>query len=125
VVDLQAAQGRDFTAQQIAMDRGARRVGEFSLTDKRFSPIDRFMANTLFDENFGGRFGNCHLALGSAYSDAFAGNPADLTPERKRGLGFNDSALHWDLVNTQAKRVTAYGRDGRPRLIYEDGEFRY
>jgi aminopeptidase len=37
------------------MDRGAAQVGEFSLTDRRFSRITHFMANTLYDENFGGR----------------------------------------------------------------------
>ena len=45
--------------------------GEFSLTDKRFSKIDRFMASTLYDENFGGNNGNCHLAVGASYSDTF------------------------------------------------------
>jgi aminopeptidase len=82
------------------------------------------MANTLFDENFGGRQGNCHLALGSSYSDTFDGNPAKLTKEKKMKLGFNDSALHWDLVNTEKKRVTAHLTSGRDKVIYEDGMFK-
>ena len=90
------------------MDRGASRTGEFSLTDKRFSKIDRFMANTLFDENHGGKFGNCHIALGASYSDAYAGDKAELSKNLKKRLGFNDSALHWDLVNTEKKRVVAH-----------------
>ena len=57
-VSLTAEQGEGFAQRQIAMDAGARRVGEFSLTDKRFSRISRFMAHTLFDENFGGDLGN-------------------------------------------------------------------
>ena len=65
------------------MDRGARRVGEFSLTDKRFSKINRFMASTLYDENYGGRYGNCHLAVGSSYTDSFDGDPAKLTKDMK------------------------------------------
>ncbi|MRR08467.1 MAG: aminopeptidase, partial [Deltaproteobacteria bacterium] len=104
-------------------DKGASRVGEFSLTDKRFSLIDRFMADTLFDENFGGSDGNCHLALGSSYSDTFSGNPARLTKEMKNRLGFNDSALHWDLVNTEEKTVTAHLENGREIVIYEKGVF--
>jgi aminopeptidase len=99
-------------------------VGEFSLTDKRFSRIDRFMADTLFDENFGGKEGNCHLALGSSYSDTFSGDPAKLTPALKKKLGFNDSALHWDLVNTEPKTVTAYLTNGKNIVIYESGEFK-
>jgi len=119
----EAAKGGDFLAKQIALDPGAARVGEFSLTDKRFSKIDRFMANTLFDENYGGKHGNCHLALGSSYSDTYAGNASLLTKDRKRRLGFNDSALHWDLVNTENKTVTAYLRGGKKTVIYEKGMF--
>ncbi len=122
-VKLEAGRGEDFATKQLAMDRGARRVGEFSLTDRRFSRIDRFMANTLYDENYGGRHGNCHLALGSSYSDSFDGDPAELTRDRKRRLGFNDSALHWDLVNTEPKTVTAWLKGGKRVVIYENGQF--
>ncbi|HOX00486.1 MAG TPA: aminopeptidase, partial [Deltaproteobacteria bacterium] len=54
---VRADEGEEFTRKQIAMDAGASRIGEFSLTDRRFSRIDRFMANTLYDENFGGKYG--------------------------------------------------------------------
>ena len=64
VIRTEADKGKGFIDKQLAMDRGAARVGEFSLTDRRYSRIDRFMADTLFDENFGGKFGNCHLAVG-------------------------------------------------------------
>lgn len=123
-VAVEAAQGEAFVKKQLAMDPGACRLGEFSLTDRRFSRIDRFMAETLFDENFGGKEGNCHVALGSSYSDTFSGNPARLTPALKKKLGFNDSALHWDLVNTEAKTVTAHLTNGRKTVIYEGGEFK-
>jgi len=124
-VKIEAKKGRDFAIKQLSMDRGAKRVGEFSLTDKRFSKIDRFMANTLYDENYGGRYGNSHLALGSSYSNTYDGDPSRLTRERKRKLGFNDSALHWDLVNTEEKRVTAYLKSGEKIVIYENGMFKY
>jgi aminopeptidase len=110
--------------KQLAMDQGARRVGEFSLTDKRFSRIDRFMADTLFDENFGGKYGNCHIALGSSYSDTYSGNPAHLTAALKKELGFNDSALHWDIVNTEQKTVTAQLTNGKKVVIYDRGIFK-
>ena len=64
VIKASAATGREFVSKQLKMDKGAGKVGEFSLTDKRFSRINRFMANTLFDENYGGKYGNCHIALG-------------------------------------------------------------
>ena len=124
VVKVEARRGGEFVRKYIGSDRGARRVGEFSLTDRRFSRIDRFMANTLYDENYGGAFGNCHLAVGSSYSDTYSGNPSKLSKKMKERLGFNDSAIHWDLVNTEKKRVTAYHADGGKTVIYENGIFR-
>jgi aminopeptidase len=121
---IEASQGENFAKKQLSMDCGANKIGEFSLTDKRFSKIDRFMANTLFDENFGGPFGNCHIALGSSYADTYSGNPASLTQKKKRHLGFNDSALHWDLVNTEPKRIVALLPNGRKETIYENGLFK-
>lgn len=120
---ISAQKGEDFVRSQLEMDQGACRLGEFSLTDKRFSPIDTFMADTLFDENYGGEYGNCHVAVGSSYADTYAGDPEELTPERKEELGFNDSALHWDLVNTEPKKVTAFLHNGTKTVIYEDGMF--
>jgi aminopeptidase len=105
------------------MDRGAARLGEFSLTDKRFSKISTFMANTLYDENYGGKNGNCHVALGASYSDTYDGDASGLTTRKKGELGFNDSALHWDLVNTEKKRVVAHLATGRRITVYEDGKF--
>ncbi len=125
VVDVKASKGQRFIQKQLAMDKGASRVGEFSLTDKRFSKIDRFMANTLFDENYGGKYGNCHVALGSSYSDTYDGDTSKLTKKIKANLGFNDSALHWDLVNTESKLVTAHLAGGKKRIIYENGVFKY
>jgi len=125
VVEIAAKKGKDFVVKQLAMDKGAGRVGEFSLTDKRFSRINRFMANTLYDENYGGRYGNCHLAVGDSYADTYDGDPARLTKDKKRKLGFNDSALHWDLVNTEKKTVTACLRNGKKRVVYENGMFKY
>ncbi len=122
-VRVSARRGEEFVRAQLSMDRGANKIGEFSLTDRRFSRIDRFMANTLYDENYGGKHGNCHLAVGASYANAYRGRPSELTPALRRTLGFNDSALHWDLVNTEPKRVLAIGPGGRPRAIYEDGEF--
>ncbi len=120
-----AEQGGEFLKKQIAMDGGANKLGEFSLTDKRFSKISTFMANTLYDENYGGKSGNCHVALGASYSDTFDGNAAELTPDKKKELGFNDSALHWDLVNTERKRVKAQLASGKIVTIYEDGKFAF
>lgn len=120
---LKADQGADFVRSQLDMDPGAAFLGEFSLTDKRFSRINTFMAHTLFDENFGGDHGNCHVAVGASYADTYTGDPSELSTARKQELGFNDSALHWDLVNTEKKTVTAELADGSEVVIYQDGMF--
>lgn len=121
---VEAGRGQVFLQNQMYSDSGARRLGEFSLTDKRFSRVDKFMAHTLLDENYGGEHGNCHIALGGSVLESFTGPVEMLTPELEYELGFNSSDMHWDLVNTQPKRVTAWLKEGEPRLIYENGEFR-
>ncbi len=125
VTDIDAKTGADFARKQLSMDKGARRIGEFSLTDRRFSRIDRFMADTLFDENHGGQYGNCHIALGSSYSVTYRGDPSELSTEAKKKMGYNDSALHWDLVNTEDKTVTASLSSGKKVLIYANGMFKH
>ena len=122
-IKIAADMGADFVKKQLKIDKGADKLGEFSLTDKRFSRIDHFMANTLYDENYGGKNGNCHIALGSSYSNTYAGDSKKLTAARKRDLGFNESALHWDLVNTEKKRVSAHLKSGETISIYENGRF--
>src|SRR2546425_4814715 len=100
VVEATAAQGQDFLEQMIAMDDGARRVGEFAfgLNDG----ITQYTKNTLFDEKIGG---TCHLALGTAY------------PETG---GKNRSGLHWDMVCDLRGGSEVYA-DGE--LVYRDGKF--
>ncbi|MBI5210188.1 MAG: aminopeptidase [Elusimicrobia bacterium] len=122
-VKVTARKGEVFARRMVGMDPGAAQVGELSLTDRRFSRIDRFMAETLFDENFGGRYGNCHIALGSSYTDAYDGDQASLTGSGRAALGFNDSSLHWDVINTEDKRVTATSPGGKTTTVYEDGRF--
>lgn len=123
VVKATAQEGQDFLRKMLAMDRGASQIGEFSLTDRRFSKIDKFMADILFDENFGGKHGNCHVAVGSSYADTFTGDVRKLDKKLKEKLGYNESALHWDLINTEDKTVHATLKNGKKILIYEKGQF--
>jgi aminopeptidase len=98
--------------------RGRPAVGGILAYDKRFSRIDRFMAETLFDENFGGREGNCHIALGSSYSDTFAGNPARLTPRSRKNWA---STIRAPLGSGQhePKTVTAHLANGKKTVVYD------
>ncbi|HEX4437581.1 MAG TPA: aminopeptidase [Solirubrobacteraceae bacterium] len=122
VTEARAEQNEPILKEMIATE-GADKVGEFSLTDKRFSRITRFMAQTLYDENVGGPFGNTHIAVGRAYQDAYDGDPAGVSGEDWERLGFNSSSVHTDIVSTTDRIVTATLRDGSERVIYRDGEF--
>lgn len=124
-VKISAKKGNEYVRKIMATDKGASQLGEYSLTDRRFSRIDKFMANTLFDENHGGKHGNCHVAIGDSYSDTYAGDVSKLTKEMKVKLGYNSSAVHWDLINTEDKKVTATLKNGRKVTIYEKGRFKY
>lgn len=122
VVDVSAKKGEKVLREMIKVE-GANKIGEFSLTDSRLSRITKFMGETLFDENVGGKYGNTHLALGSAYKDSYPGDPARVTPAKWKKLGFNESAVHTDIVQTVDRTVTARLTDGTEKVIYTKGKF--
>lgn len=122
VINYSADENVEALKAMLESDEGAKQIGEFSLTDKRFSKIDRIMANTLFDENFGGEFGNTHIALGQSYRDAIR-NQESFSNEQLKEFGFNDSAIHTDIICTSNRKVTATLVNGQKKVIYQDGEF--
>jgi aminopeptidase len=122
VVKASAARNEQVLSEMVATEN-ADKVGEFSLTDRRFSRITKFMAETLYDENVGGPFGNTHIALGKSYYDCYAGDPGAVSPEEWSRLGFNESSVHTDIVSTADRTVTATLGDGSERVIYAGGEF--
>ena len=103
--------------------KNANKIGEFSLTDKRFSKISKFMANTLYDENFGGEYGNSHLAVGTSFHDCYNGDTKTMVKKDWEKLGFNESVEHCDIINTNKKTVEAILKDGSKKLIYKNGLF--
>ncbi|MEK7133692.1 MAG: aminopeptidase [Patescibacteria group bacterium] len=102
---------------------GADKIGEYSLTDSRHSRITKFMAETLFDENIGGPYGNSHIALGMSYRDTYAGDVSKLTDKEAKRLGFNDSSVHTDVISTTDRTVTAHLKGGTTKVIYRGGKF--
>ncbi len=108
--------------RQIIETTGGNHLGEVSLTDKRLSRITKFMANTLYDENTGGQYGNTHVALGSAYRECYSG----VLPKNDKAwdkIGYNNSVVHHDIVSTTDRTVTATLPDGRTKVIYKKGQF--
>ena len=100
VVGAHGAQGEEFLHEMLAMDDGARRVGEFSFGLNE--AVEEFTGHTLFDEKMGG---TVHLALGAAYPESG---------------GKNQSALHWDLV-CDLRSGSEVHADGE--VVYRDGRF--
>lgn len=100
VVDASASHGESFLHEMLALDDGARRVGElaFGLNDR----LEAFTGDSLFDEKIGG---TVHLALGESYPESG---------------GVNRSLLHWDLVCDLRRGGEVYA-DGE--LVYRDGRF--
>lgn len=110
--------------KQLLKLKNGNKLGEFSLTDGRLSKITKFMAETLFDENMGGRYGNTHVALGMAYKDCYRGTPkSSWTDAEWDKRGFNDSVLHADIISTSNRTVVATLGDGSETTIYKDGKF--
>jgi len=122
VVKARASKNQNLL-RQIIKQKNANKVGEFSLTDKRFSKINKFMANTLYDENFGGRYGNTHLALGSSYHDCYQGQSRSLTDEDYQALGFNSSVEHTDIIAKSNRVVDVILKNKQKKTIYQNGSF--
>lgn len=124
VVKSSASKNAKLLKDMIAVT-GANQIGEFSLTDRRMSRITKFMGETLFDENVGGRYGNTHIAVGSAYRESYPDQVASqkFTEKDWDKLGYNDSVVHTDIVSTVNRTVTAYLQGGGKKVIYKDGEF--
>jgi aminopeptidase len=122
VVEAKAKKGQKVLDEMLKTEN-ANKIGEYSLTDKRMSRITHVMAETLYDENIGGPFGNTHLAIGMAYKDCYRGDQTKVTKKQWQKMGFNDSAEHTDIISTTDRTVTAHMVDGSQKIIYEKGMF--
>jgi aminopeptidase len=122
IVNHSASKNGKFLTELINQ-KNADKIGEFSLTDNRFSQISKFMADSLYDENFGGKYGNTHLAVGNSYHDTYNGDASKMTKTQFSKLGFNHSMEHTDIIAATDRTVTAVLRDGSEKVIYRKGRF--
>ena len=100
VVKATAAKNEAFLLEMLAIDEGAKFVGEFAFGTN--PGIQSFTGDTLFDEKIGG---TVHLALGKGFLETGSKN---------------DSAIHWDMVCDlrQGGRVCVNGE-----TFSENGQF--
>ncbi len=100
IVRATAGKNQDYLQKMIAMDPGAKRIGEFAIGTNY--GIKRFTKDILFDEKIGG---TCHVALGCSVPGSG---------------GKNKSALHWDMICDVRKHSAIYGNG---KVIYRNGKF--
>jgi aminopeptidase len=100
VVKAEASKGEKFLHSMLAMDPGAKRLGEFAFGTNY--GVKNYTKNTLFDEKIGGTI---HLAVGSGYPETGS---------------TNKSSLHWDMVCDLRKHGEVYADN---ELIYKNGRF--
>lgn len=123
VVKVKASKNAKILKDMIKLEN-ADRIGEFSLTDKRLSRITKVMGETLYDENIGGKYGNFHIALGSAFSDCFNGDQKRVKKSYLKRIGFNiNCVVHTDIISTDDRIVKAKLRNGNEMILYKEGQF--
>ncbi|HOJ45129.1 MAG TPA: aminopeptidase [Bacilli bacterium] len=119
---VSAKRNQNLLEQMIAMDEGAKMLGEVALVPFE-SPIRQsgvLFYNTLFDENAA-----CHLALGRGFSNAIK-NYDKYTKEDFARLGVNESMIHVDfMIGTRELNITGFSRDGRQIPIFEHGSWAF
>ena len=100
-----SAEENERVLSEMIATEGADRIGEFSLTDRRFSRITRFMAQTLYDENFGGAYGNTHIAARPRLPGRLRRRPREV--EQRSG---SSSASTSSVPPTSSRPATASSR---------------
>ncbi len=120
IVEATADTGREALERLIAVDDGARRLGEVALVPHS-SPIAQsgvLFWNTLFDENAAS-----HIALGQAYSTCLIGGEKMDEPSLA-ALGANTSLIHVDwMIGSGEMDVDGLAANGHAEPLMRKGEW--
>lgn len=120
VVEFSAKDGTDVLASLLAIDEGAKHLGEVALVPDP-SPISQSgitFLNTLFDEN-----ASNHLALGAAYPFSVAGG-TEMTKDELAAAGLNSSQTHVDfMVGSAQMTIDGIRKDGSKVPIFRNGDW--
>ncbi|MGH3026173.1 MAG: aminopeptidase, partial [Gaiellaceae bacterium] len=115
IVDVQAAEGADVIRGELKTDPRAAFLGEVSLVDgtSRIGQTGLTFFETLFDEN-----ATCHVAYGSAYTEAVEGGASV--------EGVNDSTVHTDfMIGGPEVNVDGVRRDGSVIPLLRDDVWQF
>ena len=120
VVDFSAEQGEEALKNLLAIDEGAKHLGEVALVPDP-SPISQsglIFYNTLFDEN-----DSNHLAFGSAYAFNLQGG-TEMSEEELAAAGLNRSQTHVDfMVGSDKMNIDGIKEDGTIVPVFRNGDW--
>ena len=120
VVDFSAEQGEEALKNLLAIDEGAKHLGEVALVPDP-SPISQsglIFYNTLFDEN-----ASNHLAFGSAYAFNLQGG-TEMSEEELAEAGLNRSQTHEDfMVGSDKMNIDGIKEDGTIVPVFRNGDW--
>ncbi|QCX14086.1 aminopeptidase [Enterococcus faecalis] len=120
VVDFSAEQGEEALKNLLAIDEGAKHLGEVALVPDP-SPISQsglIFYNTLFDEN-----ASNHLAFGSAYAFNLQGG-TEMSEEELAEAGLNRSQTHVDfMVGSDKMNIDGIKKDGTIVPVFRNGDW--
>ncbi|NMB27927.1 MAG: aminopeptidase [Tissierellia bacterium] len=122
VVDFEAKEGYEVLKDLLALDEGAKHLGEVALVpfDSPISQSNIIFLNTLFDEN-----ASCHFALGKAYPTNIKGGE-NMSDEELETKGVNDSLTHVDfMVGSKDLSIVGETKDGEKVQIFENGNWAF
>lgn len=121
VVACTAERGQDVMDRFLAVDEGARYLGEVALVgeDSPIARSNRIFNSILYDEN-----ASCHLALGAGYPSCLANAHELSTEEKLLEAGCNRSLVHTDfMVGSADMDIDAKTVDGEVIAIMRKGMF--
>ena len=120
VVDFSAEQGEEALKNLLAIDEGAKHLGEVALVPDP-SPISQsglIFYNTLFDEN-----ASNHLAFGSAYAFNLQGG-TEMSEEELAEAGLNRSQTHVEfMVGSDKMNIDGIKEDGTIVPVFRNGDW--
>ncbi|WP_019910860.1 aminopeptidase [Paenibacillus sp. HW567] len=122
IVSVSAEQGQEALEHLIAMDEGAKYLGEVALVPHK-SPISEsniLYFNTLFDEN-----ASNHLAIGTAYAFCIEGGK-EMTQDELIAHGLNTSVTHVDfMIGSSEMDIYGITADGSREAVFLKGNWAF
>ena len=120
VVKVNSQKNQAQLEQMVAMDEGAKMLGECALVpqDSPIAESNILFYNTLFDEN-----ASCHLALGRGFSNCIK-DYEKYSQDDFDKMGVNNSMIHVDfMIGSDSLDIVGTTADGKQVQIFKDGRW--